>query len=407
MREAVILTPIARSKPNGRTYTYWVLRWHDSSGKSHSKSLGPANKVSKRQAEKLRRRKQAELEQNPGRRAASRAPAVGQYLETYFRVREAELAPGTLELHRQTGRYLVAFFGQNRRLDLIQRTDARAFKAALANGELAYVQERRRDLAEATVNLHVRNARRIFGLAMEDDVIPFNPFDRIAGSATPPKAWHEVTDEEFERLLVTARPAWPLLLALARLAGLRRGEALNLRWDQVDWQRSRLTVIANDEWRPKDRDSRVVPVVASLRAILLEAFEQAEPGAERVISPGAINVRNLSRDFTVLCRRAGVQRYAKPFHTLRKTCLTAWSREFPQHVVAAWAGHASTQTTSEYYLQVSEAEYDRAAGRAAPAQTSKATVARLDARPADSRPSHPIMTRGTDSQIRASESLPR
>ena len=76
---------------------------------------------------------------------------------------------------------------------------------------------------------------------------------------------------------------------------------------------------------------------------------------------GSIKVKNASRDFTALCRRAGVSRYAKPFHTLRKTCLTDWAMRFPAHVVAAWAGHASIETTREYYLQVSESEYERAA----------------------------------------------
>jgi len=55
-------------------------------------------------------------------------------------------------------------------------------------------------------------------------------------------------------------------------------------------------------------------------------------------------------------------RLQKPFHTLRKTCCTVWAREYPQHVVQAWAGHAKAETTSEFYLQVSEREYDKAAG---------------------------------------------
>ena len=154
-----------------------------------------------------------------------------------------------------------------------------------------------------------------------------------------------------------------MLLALTRYAGLRRGEAMNLRWSQIDWQRRRLTVIARDDWQPKDRDARVVPLVPELYDILLDAFDVAEPGEELVIRRGSVKVKNASRDFTALCRRAGVTRYAKPFHTLRKTCLTDWAMRFPAHVVAAWAGHASIEMTREYYLQVSEAEYERAASQ--------------------------------------------
>ena len=51
--------------------------------------------------------------------------------------------------------------------------------------------------------------------------------------------------------------------------------------------------------------------------------------------PAADKTENISRDFTALCSPAGVKRYAKPFHTLRKTCLTDRARQFPAHVVVA------------------------------------------------------------------------
>ena len=129
----------------------------------------------------------------------------------------------------------------------------------------------------------------------------------------------------------------------------------------MDLDRCRLTVIADESWKPKDGHRRVVPICPKLRSILSDAHKEAQPDQTHVISAGNIEPKNISRDFTVLCRRAGVQRYAKPLHTLRKTGLTAWARRFPAHVVAAWAGHASIETTNDYYLQVSEAEYERAA----------------------------------------------
>ncbi len=66
------------------------------------------------------------------------------------------------------------------------------------------------------------------------------------------------------------------------------------------------------------------------------------------------------------------------------------TREFPQHVVQEWAGHASAVTTGEYYLQVSEAEYEKAAGRT----SSEQVVARLVARLPDFQPSPPKKQRG-------------
>ncbi len=47
--------------------------------------------------------------------------------------RKNNIAKGTLELHERTGRYLIAFFGEKRRLDTIQRTEARTFKTVLGS----------------------------------------------------------------------------------------------------------------------------------------------------------------------------------------------------------------------------------------------------------------------------------
>lgn len=93
----------------------------------------------------------------------------------------------------------------------------------------------------------------------------------------------------------------------------------------------------------------------------MDAFECAPEGDSYVITKGTINLNNVWRDFGVLCRRADVARYAKPFHTLRKSCITDWAKVHPAHVVQEWAGHASVETTTRHYLKVSELEYERAA----------------------------------------------
>ncbi|MBN1844275.1 MAG: site-specific integrase [Sedimentisphaerales bacterium] len=297
----------------------------------------------------------------PGRRDSGKAPTLGDYLEHYLSVRKNELAPATLDLHKQTGRYLAAYFGPGQRIDMIQRADARKFKAALAEGKLQSAGKKK-TLGESTQHQHIRNARRIFGIALEDDLINFNPFDRMAGRMPPAKGFHEVTTDEFQKLYEAASPIWQVWIALCFYAGLRRGEALYLRWENIDWARSRLTVIASADWRPKDRDSRVVPIVPELRSILLERFEQAAEGAAYIIPRGSVDPRGCYWPFQRLCKRAGVKPWTQPFHTLRKTRLTRWARDFPQHVVSEWAGHANIETTAEYYLQISESEYDRAAG---------------------------------------------
>jgi integrase len=350
---------------NGKAYAYWFLRWHDSDGKRRKKCLGRVDELSKRQAEKLRQAKQNELEANPGRRDVTRSPELQPFLDGYYAARRCELRPGTMELHRQTGRYLVGYFGERRRLDSITRADARAFKTALAEGKLGHVNGRvaKKPPEPTTVDRHVREARAIFGLAVTDDLLTSNPFDKLAGGKYVAKEWHYVDAEEFAKLMSACRPAWRLLLGLATWAGLRVEEALELPWRMVDFERGRIDVIPREDWRPKDGDARTVPIVPEIYDLLRSARDVDSSG-EMVIPRGGVVPQNIWRDFGPLCKRAGISRYPKPMHALRKSCITDWVRVNPAHVVQAWAGHSDYRTTTRYFLKVSEEDFERATGLA-------------------------------------------
>ncbi len=222
MKRTVTLSK-QKTTVNGKTYQYWVLRWFSSDGKRRSKHLGLVKEMSKRIAEKERSKKQTELDTNPGRRDVGRCPSLKEFLAEYLKARKKELRPGTHELHEQTTRYLKGFFGEGRKLDGISKSDARAFKTALGDGQLAHVNKRNRKKAPEppTVDQHIRNARTIFNHALADDLITFNPFNHLSENVPVTKDWHYVDDAEFAKMMAAAKPAWKLLFGLARWAGLR------------------------------------------------------------------------------------------------------------------------------------------------------------------------------------------
>lgn len=238
--------------------------------------------------------------------------------------------------------------------------DARGFKTALANGELTYINKREKMLAAATVDRVIRESRTMFGRLVADELISSNPFAGLSKTVKVEKRWHYLDREQYEKIIsVTSDINWKVLVGLCRMAGLRRGEALNLEWLDVDWHGKTLQVIAKQDWKPKDRSPRTVPICPNLGRLLLEAYDKAADGPGRVVCIRSLAAVN--RDFFRLLDRAGVPRYSKPFHTLRKNCITDWAQDFPMHVVKEWAGHSSLVTTDEYYLKVSPAEYKSAA----------------------------------------------
>jgi len=361
---SVTLGPESREYKGKRT-AYWFLRWYGSDGGRHKKCIGRVDELSKRQAEKLRQAKQNELEAQPGRRDVTRCPELGTFLEGYYAARKGELKPGTMELHRQTGLYLIGHFGEKRRLDGITRADARAFKTALGEGKLAHVNKRvhKKPPESTTVDRHIREARAIFGQAVTDDLLAANPFDKLPGGKYVEKEWHYVDSDEFAKLMSAGKPEWRLMLGLARWAGLRAEEALELPWRMVDLEKRRIAITPRDDWQPKDGDIRTVPIKPGLYELMREARDR-DPTAGWVVPRGSIPIKNIWRDFGPLCKRAGIDRYPKPMHALRRSCITDWAAVHPAYVVQDWAGHSDYRTTTRYYLKVSEGDFDRAAGLA-------------------------------------------
>ena len=212
-------------------------------------------------------------------------------------------------------------------------------------------------MSAETVHGHRRRSRTIFQQAVDDDLLIANPFAKIVG--TPPhvdKNWNYVSLEMLGCLLdACPTRSWQLLLALCRLAGLRRAEALGLRWADIQWERNRLIVIGKGDRR------REVKLELRLAKILLAAHKQAPEGAEFVIPKGSISVPNLWRDFQVICKRAGLKPYSKCCHTLRKNCQTDWAQDYPEYVVCAWMGNSS-EVARKHYLAIPESLYNEAAG---------------------------------------------
>jgi len=99
-----------------------------------------------------------------------------------------------------------------------------------------------------------------------------------------------------------------LAYAIGAMAGLRTGEILALQWSSVDLERRRIVVSEQVQdgvvMRPKDKDSRVVPILDSLLPVL-KSWRLRSGGAGQVVPPMRSDGKRLDQ------------------HTLRKRLRTA------------------------------------------------------------------------------------
>jgi len=274
----------------------------------------------------------------------------------------AVVKPSTAKSYRQTLDSLLAFYGAEKPITAITAESAdewRAWVATDREGKSSRTTKRTTGdnrLAPATVAKRVHVARCLFGRAVRWEWLTKNPFGILrAGSQANPARSHYV-DLKTTNDVLRACPdvQWRLVVALCRLAGLRCPSELSaLTWADVDWQNDGRLIVRSGktEGHGADHAVRVVPIVPTLRAILADAFDRAEPGETLVVPMAGRRgaEANLRTTLTKLVTRAGYKPWPRLFQNLRSSCVTDWVQRYPAHEAAAWAGH-SPAVASRHYL---------------------------------------------------------
>ena len=101
-----------------------------------------------------------------------------------------------------------------------------------------------RRLAAATVSHRLKMAGMFFTVARKRKLVPENPFAEVRHKwISPEENQRYVSLEVTQRVLDQANPQWQILIALARLGGLRcPSEVLSVKWEHVNFETGRMTV---------------------------------------------------------------------------------------------------------------------------------------------------------------------
>ena len=179
---------------------------------------------------------------------------------------------------------------------------------------------------------------------------------------------------------------WRLLIGLSRYAGLRvPSEAFHLRWADIGWDQARMSVRSPKTEHHDGGAGRSVPLFPEVREHLMAAFEQAEPGTERVLSDFKVGY-NPHTEFRRIITRAGVEPWPRTWHNLRGSCQSELVAQFPIVTACQWLGN-SRLVASGHYITTTDADWQRATGGA----ESGARTAHIEAQhaPAPSRAESP------------------
>jgi integrase len=231
------------------------------------------------------------------------------------------------------------------------------------------------DVGVRTVELCLMRLDQMLEQAVDLDLIPRNPAKKVKKPRPPKREMQTWTRDQARQFLAAAResrfgPVWVVLLG----TGMRRGEALGLRWKDVDFTRGTLTIHqtagpgakgrVGTKPKPKtDASRRTIPIDPHILAALREhrdrrpvPLDAGQRANELVFASGLgtpITPSALRRDYLLWVERAGVPRIR--IHDQRHTNITLALRAGARLAdVSRRAGHARPSITSDIYGHVDE-----------------------------------------------------
>jgi integrase len=328
---------------------------------------------------------------------------VGEYLQAWLDGKRA-LKPKTMALYQDLTRlYLVPNLGQIRLLQLRAQHLDRMY-SAIALGR------RGRPLSPSTIRRVHAVLRSALNSAVKRRLIPYNPANHIELAPENPKRPRPWTAEQCWTFLEhVADDRLANLYHLLLVTGMRRGEAIGLRWEDVDLTGRCLFVVQQITevhghsvvGTPKTkRGTRLVPIDDETVAMLRR--HQEAQGTERVAWGPAWNDSGLvftredgrplrpeyaTRHFQALSHDAGLP--VIRLHDLRHSNASlALAAGVEMKVVSERLGHSQISVTADLYTHVS-----RGLGRDAADRIAAALKTTSETLPTASLPQSPENSR--------------
>ena len=216
----------------------------------------------------------------------------------------------------------------SRPIDEITAWDIERFKAA-----------RVEKVKKSSVNRDIAVLKRLFSLAIDWNLIDKNPLKKVALYRMEEKLMRVLTPNEERKLIKAAAAHFKPLIIVAINTGMRRGELLDLQWEQVDLQSRTITIKHSKSGRV-----RHIPINKTAQEAL---GGLPGPRAGHVFRYRGSPIKDTKTAFKGAVKRAKIPHCR--FHDLRHTFATRLVLAgVDLATVKELMGHASISTTMRY-----------------------------------------------------------
>ncbi len=366
---------VKRPSRDGCSFTYY-LDYVDESGKRARFSLGHSNKP---KAERQREHKEKELRMGYIDVVSMR---LSLFLQDSVKRTRGQVRESTSMETCKAMKDFIACVGDIDFRDVQHSHGEQFVQYCLDKGN-----------SPATTAKKLRHLKRLFQLGRERRQLDDNPLCFVKQPKVAKRRVNIFNDDQCSRLIKGARQfqdtypsvEWDIFIRTALCTAMRRGELLNLIWQDIDFERKTVEVSPKDngcntwEWHIKDTDRRTLPLTDDLITLLANLQTSQPEGCSYVFVPphrynliqqlrlegkwsvekGRCPLNNFTRQFKKIMSFAGIK--SGEFHDVRRTCLSKWlSSGLSEFDVMNLAGHSKFETTRRFYLAVSSDLVERA-----------------------------------------------
>jgi integrase len=343
-------------KKHGEAKASWYVGWIDPEGKRRCKSCGPGSR-GKKAAEKLRRKREAELLE--GTYQSNSKKTWAEFREQY----EALVLPGLAVRSRPEVRTAFDHFER-----LIKPGKVATIKTTTVD---SYVAKRRQEAGKKegdlvspfTVNKELRHLRAALRKAHRWGYLPAVPYFDL--EREPKKLPTYISGEHFAQVYQACESArmpeglpclpadwWRALIVMGYMTGWRISDMLALRRDDLDLEAGTAITRAEDNKGKRDELVKLHPVVVDhLRKLA---------GFDPRVFVWNHNRRTLQTEFAKIQEEAKIQLpctanhkhsrfcHVYGFHDLRRAFATMNADKLTPDALQALMRHKSYQTTQRY-----------------------------------------------------------
>jgi integrase len=301
------------------------------------------------QADEYRKKIEKELREGRWELFTAKDILFSDFAKEYLQSKKAKSTAKTYTTYFYwIDRILVPYFG---RFKLHQITPQHI--------ENFIVESRQRGVSPLTVNGYLRVLSAMLNKAIELGYKARNVLAGVKRLKAPEKEARFLTYEDAAKLLKAVRYTrlW-VVVTLGLLAGVRKGELLNLKWRDIDFE-SRFLKIVNrpDEgFQTKNYRNRSVGLHADLKKVLLwwrktstaRVRMHKSDKSDYVVTYKGERVASVERSLRSAYKKAGLST-ERPFHTLRHSfgAYLAMSG-VSLYEIAKLMGHTFEQVTQLY-----------------------------------------------------------